>query len=49
MDGDPTPICSSTMTGATASIVAGQLIAAYAGSDSCEGAFLNGTLTMNKR
>jgi hypothetical protein len=49
VDGDPTPICSSTMTGSASSAATGELVGAYTGSDSCEGAFLNGTLTMNKR
>ncbi len=46
--GDPTPICSATMVGSAASL-AGQLSGAYTGSDSCEGAFLNGTLTMTRK
>ena len=46
VDGDPTPACNATLTG-TASPVAGDtLTASYAGADSCEGAFLNGTFTM---
>jgi hypothetical protein len=48
-DGDPTPICSATMTGTAASMPDGRLAGAYTGSDTCEGSFLNGTLTMIKR
>ena len=48
-DGDPTPICSATMTGTASSSAAGQLSGNYAGSDTCEGAFLNGNVTMTRR
>jgi hypothetical protein len=49
VDGDPTPICSATMTGAASSIADGQLSGAYTGSDTCEGAFLNGIISMTRR
>jgi hypothetical protein len=47
-DGDPTPICSATMTG-TAESVATALTGRYTGSDTCEGAFLDGRIAMNRR
>lgn len=49
VDGDPTPICSATMTGSASGVAAGRLSGAYTGSDSCEGAFLNGTLAMTRK
>jgi hypothetical protein len=49
LDGDPTPICSATMTGSAAGLSAGQLSGTYSGSDSCEGAFLGGTLAMTRK
>jgi hypothetical protein len=48
-DGDPTPICSSTMTGTATSPADGRLGGAYTGSDTCEGSFLNGSLTMTRK
>ncbi len=48
-DGDPTPICSATMTGTATSAANGQLAGAYSGSDTCEGPFLNGSLSMTRR
>jgi hypothetical protein len=48
VDGDPTPICSATMTG-SASTIAGELSGSYTGSDTCEGAFLNGRIAMARR
>jgi hypothetical protein len=47
--GDPTPICSATMTGSASGLAAGHLAGSYTGSDSCEGAFLNGTLAMTRK
>ncbi len=49
VDGDPTPICSATMTGSASGVTAGHLSGAYTGSDSCEGAFLNGTIAMTRK
>jgi hypothetical protein len=49
VDGDPTPICSATMTGTAALDASAGLGGAYTGSDTCEGAFLNGNLTMTRR
>lgn len=49
VDGDPTPICSATMTGAASRIASGDLSGNYTGSDTCEGAFLDGRLTMSRR
>lgn len=48
VDGDPTPICSATMTG-TAAAAAGELTGRYTGSDTCEGAFLDGRMAMTRR
>jgi len=48
-DGDPTPICSATMTGTATSNANGQLGGAYTGSDTCEGSFLNGSLSMTRK
>jgi hypothetical protein len=51
VDGDPTPICSSTMSGSAAAVAGavGALSGSYSGSDSCEGAFLNGRIAMSRR
>jgi len=48
-DGDPTPICSATMAGTATSSANGQLGGAYTGSDTCEGSFLNGSLSMRRK
>ena len=48
-DGDPTPICSATMTGTATSTADGRLGGGYTGSDTCEGSFLNGSLAMTRR
>jgi len=45
-NGDPTPECSSTLTGSAADITDGHITATYAGADTCEGPFVNGTMTM---
>jgi hypothetical protein len=49
VDGDPTPICSATMTGSASRIASGDLSGNYTGSDTCEGPFLDGRLTMSRR
>jgi hypothetical protein len=49
VDGDPTPICSATMTGSASRIASGDLSGTYSGSDTCEGLFLDGRLTMSRR
>jgi hypothetical protein len=49
VNGDPTPICSATMTGSASRIAAGDLSGVYTGSDTCEGPFLDGRLTMSRR
>jgi hypothetical protein len=49
VDGDPTPACTATLSGSTSAIAADQLSAIYSGSDSCEGAFDNGSLTMARQ
>jgi len=48
-NGDPTPICSATMTGNATATADGRLGGVYTGSDTCEGSFLNGSLTMTRR
>jgi hypothetical protein len=48
VDGDPTPICSATMTGSAAAAT-GELNGTYTGSDTCEGSFLNGRIAMARR
>jgi carboxypeptidase family protein len=48
VSGDPTPICSATLTGAAASITSSGFNATYSGADTCEGTFLNGTLAMTR-
>jgi hypothetical protein len=47
-DGDPTPACSATLTGSAPSVSGSTVVAAYSGSDTCEGAFANGTMTMHR-
>ena len=49
-DGDPTPACSATLNASAASVSpsSSTLVASYAGSDTCEGAFANGTMTMRR-
>ena len=49
LDGDPTPICSSSFMGTAPTTTGDTLTAAYTGDDSCEGAFLNGTLAMTRK
>ena len=49
VEGDPTPICSATMTGSASGVAAGRLTGTYTGSDTCEGAFLNGALAMTRK
>lgn len=43
---DPTPSCASTLTGTIADITANSVSGPYSGSDSCEGQYTNGSLTM---
>ena len=47
--GDPTPACSATMTGTASAVSTGMISGGYAGSDTCEGEFKNGTLTMARQ
>jgi len=49
VNGDPTPICSATMTGSADSLTEGRLTGTYTGSDTCEGSFLNGKIEMARR
>jgi hypothetical protein len=49
IDGDPTPACTATMTGTASADGTDKWMVTYSGSDSCEGQFLNGTLTMARR
>jgi hypothetical protein len=48
-DGDPTPACDATLSGSASMPAANQLTASYAGADSCEGPFLNGSLPMTRQ
>jgi len=45
-NGDPTPACSATLTGRMAIVAEPSLTVDYAGADTCEGPFMNGTLVM---
>jgi hypothetical protein len=47
VDGDPTPACSATLSGSVSS-GAGALNGTYTGSDTCEGPFEHGTLTLSR-
>jgi hypothetical protein len=47
-DGDPTPACSATLTVSSTSVSTTQVASTYSGSDTCEGAFANGTMTMHQ-
>lgn len=47
--GDPTPACTATLTGTATTIAANQLTGSYAGADSCEGPFVDGTLAMARQ
>lgn len=47
-DGDPTPACSATLNASASSISSSNVIASYSGSDTCEGAFADGMMTMKK-
>ena len=46
--GDPTPLCSATLSGAASNIRSGELTFLYSGEDTCEGPFLNGTVPMTR-
>ena len=46
--GEPTPICSVSMNGTTASLTASATSANYTGADSCEGPFTGGTISMTR-
>lgn len=43
---DPTPMCTTTLNGIGSNVSLQSFAAAYSGSDTCEGAFTNGSLTM---
>ena len=47
-DGDPTPECSATVSVSSMSVSSAAVAATYLGSDTCEGAFNNGTMTMHR-
>jgi hypothetical protein len=47
-DGDPTPACSATLNVSSTSVSATNVVSAYAGSDTCEGAFTNGAMMMKR-
>jgi hypothetical protein len=44
----PTPVCVTDLTG-TASLTGNQLAGIYSGTDSCEGLFANGQLSLTKQ
>jgi hypothetical protein len=44
----PTPICVTDLTG-SASITGNQIAGRYSGTDSCEGLFANGQLTLTRQ
>jgi hypothetical protein len=44
----PTPICTTDLTG-TATVIANQLTGTYSGTDSCEGFYSNGHLTLTRQ
>jgi hypothetical protein len=44
----PTPICVTDLTG-SATFAGGQITGTYSGSDTCEGLFANGQLTLTKQ
>jgi len=44
----PTPICVTDLTG-SATVASGQITGTYSGSDTCEGLFANGQLTLTKQ
>jgi hypothetical protein len=48
VDGDPTPECSATISVSSVSVSGAAVAATYLGSDTCEGAFNNGTLAMHR-
>ncbi|MBI2318736.1 MAG: hypothetical protein HYY28_14540 [Betaproteobacteria bacterium] len=47
--GDPTPLCTATITGTVSGITQSSFTASYSGDDSCEGPLLDGTLTMARQ
>ena len=47
-DGDPTPECSATLNVTSTSVSNATVGSIYSGSDTCEGAFTNGTMTMRR-
>jgi hypothetical protein len=47
-DGVPTPMCTIAFELTAAGVSGDRIDASYAGSDSCEGSFAGGTLTMNR-
>jgi len=48
-DGDPTPACSATMTGTVTPLSSSRVSGSYAGSDTCEGLFVNGLMQLDHR
>lgn len=47
--GELTPICSVTMTGTTSSVTDDSITGAYSGSDTCEGPFADGRITLTRQ
>ena len=44
----PTPICTTDLSG-TATVIANQVTGTYSGTDSCEGFYANGQLTLTRQ
>jgi len=47
--GDPTPLCTATLTGTASGITQDTFTVLYSGDDSCEGPLLDGTLTLARQ
>jgi hypothetical protein len=48
VSGDPTPMCSATLSASASSVASRSVTTSYTGSDTCEGAFTNGTMAMHR-
>lgn len=46
---EPTPLCSATMSVTASGVTATQIGGAYTGSDTCEGPWIDATLTMTRQ
>jgi len=47
--GDPTPICTATLTATVSEMTESSLKGLYSGADTCEGPLLDGTLTLARQ